>query len=107
MGKVEFINIADIKNPKTGKTYREENEAKVHNIKLGTLVEVELDEDVHKKPSLRLYVVDHKRDCDGTPLYGLSFDKNWSKDMYGPGLEHLSKFRIDGGYPEECLKVCE
>ena len=83
---MEFMkNIADITNPKTGKTYREENEAKMHNIPLGTLVEVVLDADDSAIASngLRLFVVAHERDCDGTPLYALSFDKDWTPYMYG------------------------
>jgi hypothetical protein len=76
---MELINIADLKNPETGKTYREENNAKNHNIPLGTLVEVDFDDSYLESPKkgLRLFVVGHDRDCDGTPLYSLSFDKSW------------------------------
>ena len=73
----------------SGKTIREENLEKVHNIALGQVVE--LDVDVEESPmriyrlgsdkkevligftgTLRLVVVGHLRDCDGTPLYGLA-----------------------------------
>ena len=47
---MELINIADIKNPETGKTYREENNAKIHNIPLGTLVEVDFDDSYLENP---------------------------------------------------------
>lgn len=101
--KMELINIADLKNPETGKTYREENNAKIHNIPLGTLVEVDCDDSYLESPKkgLRLFVVQHDRDCDGTPLYSLSFDKNWEPDMFGD----RSRWAIDTGYSEDCLKI--
>lgn len=92
-----FINVADIKNPESGKTYREENEAKQHNVPLGTLVEVE--------DGLRLFVVAHERDCDGTPLYALSFDKEWAPDMFGTKFKAFARWRLSAGYPESSLKV--
>lgn len=62
-------------NPETGKTYKQENLGKKHQIPIGSLVEVKYDawygaacEKVHA----RLWVVAHTRDCDGTPLYTLS-----------------------------------
>lgn len=94
---VQLINIADLKNPETGKTYREENNEKVHNIPIGSLVEVE--------NGLRLFVVAHERDCDGTPLYALSFDKKWTPTMYGDQYKAFARFRIDSGYSEDSLKV--
>lgn len=63
------INIADLVNPDTGKTYREENNARTHSFPLGSLVEV-------KDEGTRLFVVLHNRDCDGTPLYCLSYDRD-------------------------------
>jgi len=103
----QIINISDITNPETGKTFREENLAKTHNIPLGTLVEVDFDDTYNDRPhkGLRLFVVAHERDCDETPLYALSFDKNWTPDMYGEQLKIAARFRIDSGYPEECLKI--
>lgn len=98
---MELVNIADLKNPETGKTYREENEAITHNIPLGTLVEVDCDD----SKGLRLFVVAHERDCDGTPLYALSFDKEWTSSMYGEQFKFAARFRIDSGYPEDVLKV--
>jgi len=95
--KMKLINIADMKNPETGKTYREENNEKIHNIPLGTLVEV--------GEGLRLFVVQHDRDCDGTPLYSLSFDKKWKPDMFGEQFKTFARWAIDSGYSEDCLKV--
>lgn len=76
---------------------------------------------------VRLFVCDHSRDCDGTPLYSLSFDKNASVELKeldekiknrvweehnDPYLEPLIKIsyqncrgKIINGYDEELLKV--
>lgn len=104
---MELINIADIKNPETGKTYREENNEKIHNIPLGTLVEVDFDDSYLENPKkgLRLFVVQHDRDCDGTPLYSLSFDKNWKPGMFGEQFKTFARWAIDSGYPEYCLRI--
>ena len=60
-----MINIADTKDPddQHGRTYREVNAEKKHRIKIGELVELESGE--------RLFVKQHTRDCDQTPLYSL------------------------------------
>lgn len=104
---MKLINIADIKNPETGKTFREENESKVHNIPIGALVEVDFDDSCSDRPlkGLRLFVVAHNRDCDGTPLYSLSFNKNWNPNMYGEQYKLFTTFSIDSGYSEESLKI--
>lgn len=76
MTRVTFVSETVEQN---GKTIKQNNLEKKHNIQLGTLVEITCDdslcdeEDQHN--GLRLFVVEHTRDCDGTPLYGLSFDK--------------------------------
>jgi hypothetical protein len=57
--------MADLVNPKTGLTWRQENEAMYHAIKIGSLVEI-------KETGARLFVAKYGRDCDGTPLYHLS-----------------------------------
>lgn len=71
-----FINIADLTNPETGKTYRQENLEKKHTIPIGTLVEVKFDNwfsgGACWKVHARLWIVLHTRDCDGTPLYSIS-----------------------------------
>lgn len=106
---MDMINVADIKNPNTGKTYREENHEKTHNIPLGTLVEVDFNDDGYEDPKkgLRMFVVEHNRDCDGTPLYSLSFRKNWKPDMYGKELMMYARCEVDSGYSEDCLKVIQ
>ena len=63
-------------NPETGRTYREDNLTRMHQIPIGTLVEVKFDrwfgDGACWKVLARLWVVKHTRDCDGTPLYCLS-----------------------------------
>lgn len=91
---MRLINVADIPD-EDGRTPRQKNLEKTHNIPIGALVETD--------EGLRLWVVSHDRDCDGTPLYSLSFDKNWKPDMYGIHFKFHAGFRKDGGYPEGCL----
>jgi hypothetical protein len=69
------INVADIVE-ENGKTIRQNNQEKTHDIPIGTLVEVKYDKWHSKgacvKTHARLWVWSHDRDCDGTPLYSLS-----------------------------------
>lgn len=74
------INFKDIVED-NGKTIEQNNlEQKKHDIPIGTLVEVKYDEwfgnGACQKVHARLFVVGHNRDCDGTPLYSLSPNKN-------------------------------
>jgi hypothetical protein len=68
--------IYNLINPETGKTYKDENLEKQHRIPIGALVEVKWDtwfgEGACWKVHARLWVVAHRRDCDGTPLYSIS-----------------------------------
>jgi hypothetical protein len=82
---MSIINTSDLVNPESGRTYREENLEKGHSIPLGALVE--LDDGV------RLFVVMHGRDCDGTPLYWLA----WVAD---PNARHKR-----GGFTKDSLTV--
>lgn len=72
---MELINISDIVCT-NGRTIKEHNLEIKHNIPIGTLVEVKFDEwfgdGACWKVHARLFVVDHNRDCDGSPLYTLS-----------------------------------
>ena len=68
---MELINIADLRNPESGKTYREENNAKKHKYKVDDLVESIGWEDDCEYSEIRLYVIGCVRDCDGIPLYVL------------------------------------
>jgi len=60
-----FTNVADMVDPVTGLTYRQINNAKKHKFQVGQLVELE--------SGARLFVAKQTRDCDGTPLYSLTY----------------------------------
>jgi len=67
-----IITVADLTNPETGNTYRQDNAKKMHSIPLGTFVETNFGPYDRHESGLRLFVVEHARDCDQTPLYTLS-----------------------------------
>ena len=73
---MKLVNVADIVE-ENGKTIKENNMQKQHSIAIGTLVEVNID--YLEEHGIRLFVCSHDRDCDGTPLYTLSFDKEAGK----------------------------
>lgn len=79
-----MLNVSDIVEA-NGKTVKQNNMAQVHNISIGTLVEILpdsfSDDDDNDEAGLRLFVVGHGRDCDGTPLYHMSFKKDAYKEM--------------------------
>jgi hypothetical protein len=123
-----MINVADLVNPASGKTYREENFAATHTVPLNALVEVMKYERVNgeyeyvRNPhGLRLYVTKHSRDCDGTPLYYLSHmtaeEYQRQYDLANRGVMHIDGFAVkgsifapnlDGGYSADSLfVVCE
>ena len=68
-------NLIDPTDPQ-GRTYKEVQLATSHSIPIGTLVEAKWDvwygDGACCKFHGRLWVVNHTRDCDGTPLYDLS-----------------------------------
>lgn len=68
---VQMVDINSIVIPETGKTTRQANLEKVHTVPLGSLVQLET--------GVRLFVVEHVRDFDGTPLYNLCHDKDWEE----------------------------
>lgn len=116
-----LTNVADLVNPNSGKTWRQENSEKVHNIPLGTLVEVKGTS--YDPGRLRLFVVHHGRDCDQTPLYYLSFNtvEEYQRDrrsleqaeastdpqdrMFIPFLKGIEGGQRAGGYSEDSLIV--
>ena len=63
-----------------GKTVRENNLSEMHTIALGTLVEVKDDSEDENMNGVRMFVVNHSRDCDGTPLYDLSAYRDAEKE---------------------------
>jgi len=100
----QIVNVADIKDTKTGKTWREENGEKTHKIPLDALVEViPWEHGTHN--GVRGYVSGHGRDCDGTPLYSITMEKGLRVDKYGPEFIHLIRAAFTGGFSEESLKV--
>ena len=88
------MRICDIKNPETGITYREENKAKKHKYPIGALVEVP------NEGNIRLYVIEHSRDCDESLLYVLG-----TKDLnpYSDETKRFYNLKAYHGYSESCL----
>lgn len=93
----KYFVLHDLKDPDDpqGRSYREVNLAKTHRIPVGTLVEL--------RSGVRLFVVFHHRDCDGTPLYAMSHDRDdtiqRNPSFHNPKWVH--------GYTEQYLKVVD
>ena len=85
-----------------GRTYKEINLEKQHVIPLGTLVEVKWDdwfgEGCCWKVHARLWVIAHRRDCDGTPLYSLS---RWSDPAFATAHDAYHGFAEEELIPVE------
>lgn len=90
--------ISDLTDPNDpqGRTYKEVNAEKTHAIALGSLVELSSSE--------RLYVTQHTRDCDKTPLYSLGL---FSEIYIEEDHEDYERVRRHWkhGYDEESLMV--
>ncbi len=100
---MEIINIADLKNPETGKSYREENNELQHKYKVNDLVEITgCDEYL----GMRLYIIGCVRDCDGTPLYVLG-SKGMELYQKGFGLKEnvCYNFNSFSGFGEDNLNL--
>ena len=95
MSPIQHIHDLVCPDDTQGRTYAEINLEKTHRIEIGTLVELE--------SGVRLFVVSHKRDCDETPLYYLSHDKD---DVEQQTISFCNKSWI-GGYPEHSLTVIQ
>lgn len=91
--EVLFVNVADMRDPNdpAGRSYRQVHAEMTHAIPLDSLVELE--------SGVRLFVVQHTRDCDMTPLYSLGPERLEEEDA----MTRLYK-RIHG-YGEESLEV--
>jgi hypothetical protein len=116
------IYVGDIVE-ENGQTITQNNLQKQHNIPLGSLVEIfSTDDEKWNDPEgiqhgLRLWVTGHTRDCDGTPLYALSFNKNAyaefkncerqaeSGDKLVNHMKQYYRGQFDDGYSEESLIV--
>jgi hypothetical protein len=118
---MDIIYVKDIIED-NGKTIFENNMEKVHNIPIGSLVEVKYNEWFGNGSCeivlARLFVVSHDRDCDGTPLYSLCKVKEYNENNDSISLivqgyvikKEISKamyFNVKSGFDEESLKVIE
>lgn len=101
-----YINVADIVE-KNGKTIRENNMERKHGIPCGTLVEVKYDrwhgDGACEKVHARLWVVEHTRDCDGTPLYSLSGQREPNLDMFPNEQIGKAVWNFRSGFAEDDL----
>ncbi len=84
-------NIADLKDPNDpkGRSYREVNNARGHKFGVGVLVELD--------NGVRLFTAKQTRDCDGTPMYVLTYEQK--------GEYPLNKVKFIYGYSEDNLKA--
>lgn len=92
----EGIFFGDIVE-ENGKTIRENNLEREHEIAIGTLIELPSGE--------RLFVCQHARDCDGTPLYGLCMEKDLHKDFENFHTRVYSSWA--GLWGSESLKIVQ
>lgn len=123
----QIVQVSEIVET-NGKTIKQNNLETQHTIPMGALVELNFEDDYKEMNGLRLFVVAHLRDCDGSPLYAISHDKNayfkyqtaekeikdevW-KDSDTPVLARsliLWKYHEAGGailfnYPDSCFTV--
>jgi hypothetical protein len=100
---MQDMHVHEMKDPNDpgGRTYREVNLARSHAIPIGTLVELAPYPEDDRWDGVRLYVVHHHRDCDGTPLYALAFDRH-DTEIKRPGF-HNDKWLH--GMPESGLRI--
>ena len=90
----KIINIHDLPSGVKYKSIKDLNLEKTHSIPIQSLVEV-------KTAGVRLFVVSHSRDCDGTPLYCLCSDK----DDIVQHREFFGNRTWDMGWPEGVLQL--
>jgi len=91
--------VHDLPSDVTGKTWKEKNLETTHKIPLWSLVEIDYEDATNK--GVRLLVCGHTRDCDGTPLYSLT----WDRDYYEQFVNNQYATVSTGGYSEDGLKV--
>ena len=126
---MQAVFVGDIVE-ENGKTVKENNLAVNHNVPIGSLVEItyesKYDEPHERVKGLRLFVVKHSRDCDGSPLYSLSYsltaqdeydkiEQDIAQHKYGDEMEWrlmmLLKWQAMGkilnGYDEGSFTVIE
>ena len=106
-----YMAFSDIME-ENGKTIRENRSAMEHKYSVGTLVEIQFEEwesgGACSVGTARMWVVEQNRDCDGSPLYSLSFHpptciSGKEKDevlLYYPEMEFGGPdYRAPGGLP--------
>ena len=100
---MRLVMLCDTPSDVPGKTWREKNLELKHNIPIRTLVEIlEMEPEAPHMNGIRLLVCAHSRDCDGEPLYNLT----WNMEMYERYQNYPPAIvTCIGGYPEDCLKV--
>jgi len=89
----------DLPSDVIGKTWKKKNLEITHKISLWSLVEINYEDAPNK--GVRLLVCKHTRDCDGTPLYSLTWDRNYYEQFVNNQYMTVST----NGYSEEDLKV--
>lgn len=77
-----------------GKTVETNNLEKKHSIAIGTLVEVIPWDTGWEWKGVRLYVVGHGRDCDGSPLYSIGPRDAQREGLFGGFAEHNLKIIV-------------
>jgi len=107
---MKILRISDLKNIDSGLTIKEDNLLKKHNIEIGQLVEVIKDNEYPSKyDNIRLYVIGHHRDCDGTPLYaiGLKGAEMYDNNKYFRGAKPKAFFNpeVVTGMDENSLRI--
>lgn len=95
---MKVIVAHDLPSDLPGKTWKEKNLEIQHNIPIGALVEISAGFDYD---GVRLIVCNHTRDCDGTPLYSLT----WDMDNYERFKELRWATTCTGGYSEQNLVI--
>lgn len=96
-----IVMMHDLPSDIPGKTWKEKNLEMAHNIPLRSLVEVSYDG--ARNNGVRLFVCRHDRDCDGTPLYSLTWDMDYFDRFKGLPYTTVST----GGFGEDGLIVIQ
>jgi hypothetical protein len=88
--------------PFTFKETKKINLETKHSIRIGSLVEVDLPGDYRN--GIRLFVVAHVRDNDGSPLYDLCHNKRW-EPLIDKTYSLFNRMALSTGWPKESLLV--
>lgn len=93
--------IYDLPSDVPGKTWKEKNMELQHKIPIGALVEIQYE--YAPNIGVRLFVCKHTRDCDGTPLYALTWNL---EDYYRfKDTRFENAYIASGGYSDNSLIV--